>query len=147
MKQKFVHALFLPATRERVRARIHKRYSSAKPDPSCGGSLARSLGAFFKGRAVTFQCSIDWTRFSEFDRNCFLKTTQIPYGKVSHYGKIASQAGYKRAARAIGSALGRNPLPVIIPCHRVIPAHGRDTGGFSGGKYWKNRLLDLEKKT
>ena len=67
----------------------------------------------------------------------------IPLGQICSYGEIAGRLAKPGAARAVGSACGANPIPVIIPCHRVLPAHRR-TGGFSGGLGWKQRLLRIE---
>jgi methylated-DNA-[protein]-cysteine S-methyltransferase len=71
------------------------------------------------------------------------KTRLIPYGKTRSYSWVAEQMGKPRAVRAVGQALGKNPLPIIIPCHRVI-ANNERLGGFSGGVEWKRYLLDLE---
>ena len=70
-------------------------------------------------------------------------TAEIPFGRVSTYGEVAAEAGNARASRAAGRALGANPIPIIVPCHRVIGASGRLTG-YTGGMHRKVALLELE---
>lgn len=79
-----------------------------------------------------------------FERRVWGQLTVIPYGQTTTYGTIAQRLGKPRAARAVGMANGRNPLPILVPCHRVVGASGRLTG-FGGGLWRKQRLLDLER--
>ena len=78
-----------------------------------------------------------------FEKNIWDTAQKIPYGQTLTYGELASKSGYPRACRAAGNALGKNPLILIIPCHRIIKSDGR-LGGFSAGLNLKKRLLDLE---
>ena len=79
---------------------------------------------------------------SEFQQLVWAALRQIPAGQVRTYGAIASAIGRPRATRAVGNACGANPIPLLIPCHRVVAGHG--LGGFSGPPEWKTRLLDRE---
>jgi methylated-DNA-[protein]-cysteine S-methyltransferase len=99
--------------------------------------------AYFSGHNVEFLDKLDLDGATSFQRNVWLMTRQIPYGQTRDYAWVAEQAGRPRAARAVGQALARNPLPVIIPCHRVLASDG-GLGGFSGGLAMKRFLLRLE---
>jgi methylated-DNA-[protein]-cysteine S-methyltransferase len=82
---------------------------------------------------------------TEFQKRVWCALLTIPYGETRSYTQIAAQIGAPKAVRAVGAANGRNPIPVIVPCHRVIGASG-DLVGFGGGLAWKRLLLDLEAK-
>ena len=105
------------------------------------------LNEYFSGELNTFTVQIDLqTAGTEFQRTVWSMMKDIPYGKTNSYSDIASSMGKKEAARAVGSACARNPLPVIIPCHRVLSSTGK-IGGYSapGGLKTKEFLLELEK--
>lgn len=101
------------------------------------------LKAYFSGVEVTFALPLAPRGMTAFGRRVLRACADIDYGLTSSYGEVALAVGAPRAARAVGQALARNPLPVIVPCHRVISASG-DAGGFTGGIEWKLRLLELE---
>jgi len=101
------------------------------------------LTAYFEGRRRIFNLPLDLDQGSEFQRRVWQETMKIPYGETSTYLKIALQLGGRPWARAVGMALGANPLPLIIPCHRVV-ASGGSLGGYSGGIKVKQALLKLE---
>ena len=106
--------------------------------------LAEQIQSFLKGKAVDFQESlIDLGECSEFQRKVLLAEHKIPRGWVSTYGRIARGLGMPNAARAVGTALSRNPFPIIIPCHRAIRSNG-ELGRFRGGLSMKRALLELE---
>ena len=106
--------------------------------------LTEQLQSFLKGDAVDFRLSlIDLGQCSEFQRKVLLAEHEIPRGWVSTYGRIARRLGMPGAARAVGTALSRNPFPIIIPCHRAIRSNG-ELGGFRGGVKMKRALLELE---
>lgn len=105
--------------------------------------LEQELGEYFSGKRREFSLPVD-PRGTEFQRAVWCAIADIPYGQTSTYAEIARAAGRARAVRAAGSATGANPIPLLIPCHRVIAAHGK-LGGFSGGLDAKRRLLALEK--
>lgn len=107
-------------------------------------SLADELIRYFAGEAVTLgRYPVDLSAHPSFRRRALLAAKQIPYGEVRTYGWVASRAGRPRAGRAAGQAMSRNPIPLVIPCHRVIAAGGR-LGGFGGGLEMKRALLQLE---
>jgi methylated-DNA-[protein]-cysteine S-methyltransferase len=105
--------------------------------------LADRLQAYYRGHRVDFQDTLDLAAATAFQRSVWQATRPIPYGETRSYGWVAGQIGQPGALRAVGQALGRNPLPVIIPCHRVVGSNG-EMGGFSGGLEMKRFLLRLE---
>ncbi|HSA57521.1 MAG TPA: methylated-DNA--[protein]-cysteine S-methyltransferase [Gemmatimonadaceae bacterium] len=112
------------------------------PDPVL--DLARrELDAFFAGTLREFTVPVD-PRGTDFQRRVWSALRAIPYGKTTSYGAIAVQVGAPDAVRAVGAANGANPIPIIIPCHRVIGANGSLTG-FGGGLERKRFLLELER--
>ncbi len=108
--------------------------------------LIERLRKYFSGQGVTFSDRLDLSAATPFQREVWETTRLIPYGETRSYRWVAEQIGKPRAMRAVGQALGRNPLPVIIPCHRVLAGDGK-LGGFSGGMEMKRRLLFLEAAT
>lgn len=105
--------------------------------------VRRELHEYFEGRRSEFGIDIDWSPMGEFQRRILEATAAIPFGGHLSYGEVAERAGKPRAFRAAGTALGRNPIPIVIPCHRVWAAGGR-LGGYTGGLERKRRLLELE---
>jgi len=103
----------------------------------------RELEAYFAGRLRTFTQQIDWSLIRGFAVGVLRATAQVPFGMVTSYGQVAAEAGSPRAARAAGNALGSNPIPIVVPCHRVLHADG-GLGGYSGGLERKRFLLRLE---
>jgi O-6-methylguanine DNA methyltransferase len=99
--------------------------------------------AYFKGQRVIFTERLDLSRHTPFQRSVWKATQEIPYGKTRSYAEVARIIGKPSAPRAVGQALGRNPLLIIIPCHRVLASDGT-LGGFGGGLELKRYLLDLE---
>lgn len=100
------------------------------------------LREYFAGERKDFTIPIV-IRGSKFNRSVWECVASIPYGQTKTYGEIARQLDNPGAARAVGTANGRNPIPIVIPCHRVVAAGGR-LGGFGGGLPLKRKLLDLE---
>ncbi|MEW6087587.1 MAG: methylated-DNA--[protein]-cysteine S-methyltransferase [bacterium] len=106
--------------------------------------LKNDLLKYFSGRKIDFKrYKINIDGLTDFERNVLENTRLIPYGNTKSYSQIASEAGNPRAGRAAGNALNKNPVPIIIPCHRVIKKTGKP-GGFSAGEKWKKILLLLE---
>ena len=103
----------------------------------------RELEQYFSGKRTRFELPLDWRLTKGFGRAVLGATARIPYGEVSTYKRIASRAGSPRAARAAGNALGANPLPIVVPCHRVLHTDG-GLGGYTGGLERKRLLLDVE---
>lgn len=101
------------------------------------------LLAYFDGTGREFSLPVDWSSGTPFQRKVWKAITRIPYGRVRSYQWVASRVGGKQYARAVGMALGANPVPIVVPCHRII-AHDGSLGGFSCGLPMKRRLLTLE---
>jgi methylated-DNA-[protein]-cysteine S-methyltransferase len=107
-------------------------------------AVRRELGAYFAGRRTRFDVALDLSLVrSEFQRKVLAAAAAIPYGARRTYGDVATEAGSPRAVRAAGSALGANPLCIVVPCHRVLRAGG-GLGGYAGGLPAKQWLLDRE---
>lgn len=108
--------------------------------------LGTRLEAYFQGEPVEFplkKLPIDWTRYSPFGLSVIQSLAVVAYGELMSYAALATAAGHPGAQRAVGSLMARNPLPIIIPCHRVVRSDGAP-GRFSSGDAWKPRLLHLE---
>lgn len=105
--------------------------------------VRRELDRYFAGALRDFEVPIDWSLTGAFARKVLRRTARIPYGSVASYGDVAFEVGTPRGARAVGNALGSNPIPVIVPCHRVVRTGGA-IGGYGGGLQRKRWLLDLE---
>lgn len=104
--------------------------------------VARQLEQYFAGRRDAFELPVA-LELPRFTTKVLRAVGRIPYGAARSYGEIARAVGQPRAARAVGQAVGANPLPLLIPCHRVLAARGR-LGGFGCGLKWKRFLLELE---
>lgn len=105
--------------------------------------IRRELDEYFAGRRRTFDVPLDWRLVKGFNRRVLDATARIPFGAVSTYKDMATAAGSPRAARAAGNALHNNPIPIVVPCHRVIGSDGRLVG-YGGGLDRKEFLLTLE---
>ena len=105
--------------------------------------LRRQLDEYFEGRRQEFDVTLDWSLAQGFGRRVLAQTARIPYGEVETYGSVARAIGSPRAARATGNALGANPIPIVVPCHRVIRAGGV-IGHYTGGAGRKRQLLAIE---
>ena len=104
----------------------------------------RELDDYFAGRRRTFETPLDLRLMTDFTRRILTATAAIPYGEVSTYLGVATAAGSPRGSRAAGNALGSNPLPIVIPCHRVLHSGG-GLGGYTGGLERKRTLLGIER--
>ena len=104
----------------------------------------RQLRLYFAGELQIFDLPLELVG-TEFQKKVWAALVTIPYGETRSYSEIAAQIGAPRAVRAVGAANGRNPIPIVVPCHRVIGASG-SLVGFGGGLEWKRLLLDLEAK-
>jgi methylated-DNA-[protein]-cysteine S-methyltransferase len=112
--------------------------SPARLDP-----VRRQLDDYFEGRLKKFTVPLDWQLIHGFQEKVLRTTYAIPYGQTLTYGEVAAEAGNPRAFRAAGTALGRNPIPLIVPCHRVTRSGGVP-GNYGGGPEMKKALLELE---
>jgi methylated-DNA-[protein]-cysteine S-methyltransferase len=104
--------------------------------------MAHELDLYFDGKLSEFKTHIDITEGTPFQRSVWKKLLGIPYGKTVTYKEIAEKVGKPAAARAVGNAVGANPIPIVIPCHRVLASNG--LGGYSGGINIKKDLLRVE---
>jgi methylated-DNA-[protein]-cysteine S-methyltransferase len=125
---------------EEIAARVSPRILAA---PSRTDTVRRQLDDYFAGRRHTFEVPIDWRLVRGFAGEVLRATARIPFGAVSTYREIAAEAGSPNAYRAAGNALGSNPVPIVVPCHRVLHAGG-GLGGYTGGLDRKRYLLRLE---
>jgi methylated-DNA-[protein]-cysteine S-methyltransferase len=128
-------------TLDRIAARLSPRVVEA---PARLDDARRQLDDYFAGRRRSFDMPIDWGLVSDFGRRVLGRTAEIPYGSVATYGDVARGIGSPGAARATGNALGSNPMPIVVPCHRVVRGGGR-VGGYTGGIERKELLLTLER--
>lgn len=113
--------------------------------PSYLSRLKKILKLYFKGHRVSFaSIPLDKGQAPDFYRKIWLQTRKIPLGRVITYERLAELSGCKRASRAVGNAMKKNPFPILIPCHRVVRKNG-SLGGYSKGLKIKRMLLTLEK--
>jgi methylated-DNA-[protein]-cysteine S-methyltransferase len=105
----------------------------------------RELDEYFAGRRDHFDVRLDWQLTSGFARRVLQATAKIPFGSVSTYKQVATEAGSPRGFRAAGNALGSNPIPIVVPCHRVLHSGG-GLGGYTGGLERKRTLLAVERR-
>ncbi len=105
--------------------------------------VRRELEEYFAGRRRAFAVKLDWTLVGPFARRVLAVTSEIPYGGLLSYAEVAADAGSPRGSRAAGNALGSNPMPIVVPCHRVLRSGGA-LGGYGGGVERKRWLLELE---
>jgi methylated-DNA-[protein]-cysteine S-methyltransferase len=103
----------------------------------------RELEEYFAGARRSFDLPLDWGLTRGFARRVLQATSQIPYGATATYQQMATQAGSPRASRAAGNALGSNPIPIVVPCHRILHSGG-GLGGYTGGVEKKRLLLGVE---
>ena len=112
-------------------------------DPEALGATVAQLDGYFRGERRAFDLALDLSAGTAFQRRVWVVAREIPYGRVWSYGDLAGRIGAPKAARAVGRALGANPVLIVVPCHRVLRADGL-IGGFALGLDTKRRLLSLE---
>jgi methylated-DNA-[protein]-cysteine S-methyltransferase len=125
---------------EDLAARISPRVLES---PAQFDEARRELDLYFEGRLTEFDLPLDWRLSHDFRRRVLRAINRIPYGQTRSYTQVAASAGNERAVRAAGSACGSNPIPIVVPCHRVLRAGGA-LGGYGGGLPMKRALLELE---
>jgi methylated-DNA-[protein]-cysteine S-methyltransferase len=103
----------------------------------------RQLDEYFEGARQDFDLAVDIELLADFNRRVLRELARVPYGEVVTYGELAARAARPRAARAVGTVMNRNPLPIVLPCHRVVGANGKLVG-YAGGLDRKETLLRLE---
>ena len=126
---------------EDLAARISPRVLEA---PARLDDARRQLDRYFEGRLREFDLRLDWRLTDGFRKRAQQAITRIPYGKTRSYTEIAASAGNERAVRAAGTACGSNPIPIVVPCHRVLRSGGA-LGGYGGGLPMKEALLEMER--
>jgi methylated-DNA-[protein]-cysteine S-methyltransferase len=111
--------------------------------PRITARIRRELDEYFAGTRRSFSVDVDFSLVHGFTRKVLEQTARIPFGALSTYREVATRAGSPRAVRAAGNALGSNPIPIVVPCHRVVRTGG-GLGGYTGGLDRKVKLLELE---
>jgi methylated-DNA-[protein]-cysteine S-methyltransferase len=130
--------------RDELLARLARRLSPRILEhASATDDVRRQLGEYFEGERTRFQLKLDRRLMRGIAREVLQATARVPFGRTTTYGAIAERIGRPRASRAVGNALGSNPIPIVVPCHRVLRSGG-DVGGYAGGPERKRRLLRLE---
>ena len=123
---------------------LKKLHHSPKYQPDLLIEIEKEFHLYFKGRLKEFSFRPDLRQGTNFQQRVWEKLTSIPFGKTQSYQWLANAVGRPKTFRAVGNANGKNPAPLIVPCHRVIRKNGK-LGGFTGGIHLKQYLLDLEK--
>jgi methylated-DNA-[protein]-cysteine S-methyltransferase len=129
------------AVLDRLAAKLSPRILEA---PARLDDVRRELDEYFEHRRTAFDVPLDWALVGPFGRKVLHATARIPFGEVSTYAKVAAEAGNPKASRAAGNALGSNPMPIVVPCHRVLHTGGKGIGNYTGGVHRKEALLRLE---
>ena len=127
-------------------ARVARWATQMERDRRAVAPALDEIESYFAGRRTRFSVPVDLRRTTPFTRRVLAATRTIPFGQVASYGDVARRIGSPRGSRAVGGALGRNPVPIVVPCHRVI-AQARRLGGFTGGVAVKRALLRVEGHT
>ena len=145
-----IRALVLPCSKKemerRVKANGYRKYHKMgyNIEGFSVSDLKKALSEYFAFKEVKFNFPLNLDGFSKFERDVCRAVSGIPCGEVKSYQEVAKEVGRPNASRAVGNVLAKNPIPVIIPCHRVTRKDG-NIGGFSAGIDWKKKLLQLEK--
>lgn len=122
---------------------LHQRFPKAHRDKARLRPWSRALREYFQGHKLNFMLPID-VQATTFQRRVWKELQKIPFGQTRSYGEIARRIGQPKAARAVARACAANPVPIVIPCHRVIRSDG-SLGGYGGGRARKRALLSLER--
>jgi len=125
---------------DRLAQRVSPRILEA---PARLDQVRRELEEYFTGHRTAFDVEVDWTLTSRFGREVLRACAAIPFGSTATYAELAAQAGSPNGSRATGNALGANPVPIVVPCHRVLRTGG-GLGGYTGGLHRKEALLAVE---
>lgn len=112
-------------------------------DPEQLETAMEEILEYFAGERRSFDVDVDLTGLTSFQQSVLGLTAEIPFGETVTYGRLAERLDKPNASRAVGSALGRNPVPIVIPCHRVVRSDG-SVGGYTAGSGYKEQLLELE---
>ena len=137
--------LSIPSESKFVEA-LKTTYHSPKKQPRQLIEIEKEFHLYFSGKLKSFSFKPDFKQGTNFQRRVWKKLTFIPFGETRSYQWLADAIYQPKACRAVGNANGKNPTPIIIPCHRVIQKNG-GLGGFTGGTHLKKYLIELEKKS
>jgi methylated-DNA-[protein]-cysteine S-methyltransferase len=144
--KKGINAVVLPKASRQVVASELQTASAALPDDEVTSRLRevrKQLTEYLAGTRTSFNLPLDFSRGTNFQRRVWRTLRRISYGHVQSYQWVADRVGGRQYARAVGNAVGANPIPIMIPCHRIV-AQDASLGGFSGGLPTKRKLLALE---
>lgn len=134
-------------TAEKARQKILQNFSHRQVEFTSSHDpvkrIWKSLEGYFQGKVKTFDYPLNLDTGTDFEKSVWKWTCRIPYGETRSYGWVAEKTGHAGACRAVGNALGKNRVPILVPCHRVIRADG-GLGGFGAGIAWKKKLWELE---
>ncbi len=133
-------------TRSEAQAALERAFPGALVREDIPDETARELRDYGEGRCHRFHLNVDLSAVRPFQRAVFAAIVRIPFGQTRTYAWVAREIGSPKAARAVGQALHTNPIPIIIPCHRIIASNG-GLGGYGGGLPLKRKLLQLEGAT
>jgi methylated-DNA-[protein]-cysteine S-methyltransferase len=138
--------LVLPGLPEKKLAGLLKGDPKSANRQKTNRNIDKKIADYFRGKSVDLRVPVDWEQLTPFQREVLKTVYNIPYGHVQTYKWVGRKIGKPRSARAVGNALARNPIPLVIPCHRVVRGDGT-LGGFSApeGTRLKQWLLDLER--
>ena len=138
------YVAFEDEERDELLARLSRQLSPRILEhPAATDDVRRQLEEYFAGERTRFELKLDRRLMRGIARDVLAATARVPFGRTTTYGTLADRIGRPRASRAVGNALGSNPIPIVVPCHRVLRAGG-DVGGYAGGTARKRRLLTLE---
>jgi methylated-DNA-[protein]-cysteine S-methyltransferase len=138
------YVAFEEEDRDELLARLSRRLSPRILEhPAATDEVRRQLDEYFAGDRTRFELKLDRRMMRGIARDVLAATTRVPFGRTTTYGALAERIGRPRASRAVGNALGSNPIPIVVPCHRVLRTGG-DVGGYAGGPARKRSLLRLE---
>lgn len=139
-----IRSLQLPlSTRSEMQAALERAFPGASVCGDIPGEIARELRDYAKGQCRRFDLHVDLGTLRPFQRAVLTAIAKVPFGQTRTYAWVAREIGSPKAARAVGQALHNNPIPIIIPCHRIIASNG-GLGGYGGGLPLKRKLLQLE---
>lgn len=143
ISERGLHLTTLPLpTAAQAEEELRCRGASEPALPDDAGDWPQKLRRYARGDATALDGALDLAQGTPFQRQVWRALLEIPCGETRTYGQVAEQIGRPWAARAVGQAVGANPLPIVVPCHRVVGSGG--LGGFGGGLALKKRLLALE---
>lgn len=128
---------------ETIERTLVRRGFRPRPNQTAIATVGDQLSEYFRGERGEFTVPLDLSGITPFTRAVLEATEHVPFGRLSTYRQIASAIGQPSATRAVGNALGRNPVPIVVPCHRVVRSEG-SLGGYTGGLHIKEHLLKIE---